>query len=632
MKASKAKMNTETLRKYAYALHLPPEIFFPVIRHFVLCLERNGSEWTCNRFKSVKLDFIRLKAGLPAQSPWVARENNKFKGPFGGLQSWCSHSYKRWSKAIQLLQIYSTLYASEVTPSQAKKFVDAVCSHNDSQHFDKYNNLLLEAVHDWFPKQSWYPDPDSLLSYPVSNTRREPDAEGKSHPEGEKTLYCAQTFLDNTAFGIGLVRDFPDLFGNVLRDVGYNFEETRYLCKNTKFLKYNFTAGKIGLIQEPGMKLRAVANPARVFQCALKPLGDQLYRKLQTLPWDCTHEQDRPFVVLQRHLENKQNCHAVDLSNATDFFPLSFQLSMLNKLFIRKDAIQLFELLSRSEWYCDLTETKRIKWTTGQPLGLYPSFASFAMCHGFILYGLNGKKHDDKFFVLGDDVVILDDILFGKYMSFLNDMGIPFSPSKTISSNYLTEFGGKIITQHGVMNQLKWRHVSDDSFLDLASLFGDRFKVLMRPRQRAVYECVKFIPTFMGGCGLNPDGIPLDLRIYMALTMMSESHDQFLLSYNRRLQQCNYCQGSPSLGPRWYFTSNPRGDVDQTSAQLAREILPFNVKRIINYSHEQINSAWQSMGSLLYWLSPSKTVLPIAGTSKRFSRLEVLESQLKKLL
>jgi hypothetical protein len=38
--------------------------------------------------------------------------------------------------------------------------------------------------------------------------------------------------------------------------------------------------GKIGFIQEPGYKLRAVANPNRVYQLSLEPMAEQLQRVL----------------------------------------------------------------------------------------------------------------------------------------------------------------------------------------------------------------------------------------------------------------------------------------------------------------------------------------------------------------
>jgi len=174
----------ETLMTYASVLKIPNEICLPVISDFIRMNECNGSEFVCSRFKAAKLDFIRLKAGKEPVSQWIGKKSpTHFSGSLGGLQTWSSKNWKNWSKAIQLLQVYSTEIASEVLPSQAKKFVDAVTYKNPNpDSFPEYGEMLIKGVKIVYPDKVGYPNPQPLLFYPVSSTRREPHASGKSYP------------------------------------------------------------------------------------------------------------------------------------------------------------------------------------------------------------------------------------------------------------------------------------------------------------------------------------------------------------------------------------------------------------------------------------------------------------------
>jgi len=101
---------------------------------------------------------------------------------------------------------------------------------------------------------------------------------------------------------------------------------------------------------------------------------------------------------------------------------------------------------------------------------------------------LAGGRYTNQFFVLGDDVVILNDELYDKYIAMLDRMGCPWSKEKSLSSDKLCEFAGKIVTSKWVIPQLKWRKVSDDNFLDVAKLLGIRSRCLFTRQQREVFD------------------------------------------------------------------------------------------------------------------------------------------------
>jgi hypothetical protein len=341
-----------------------------------------------------------------------------------------------------------------------------------------------------------------------SDSRRAPVLTG-SVPEPEGILDSSLYLLD-TVEGWKHYTKYMSYYAPVLVDVLPYDILRKGMAAPTKSLG-SLHVGRVGLIQEPGYKLRAVANPGRVFQRVLEPLGDSIYSLLKHLPWDCTFEQSKALPHLQKALASGRTVSSIDLSGATDWFPLSLQIHVL--AWLLKDSpglVDLFEEISQSTWV--MPKHGEISWSRGQPLGLYPSFGSFALTHGLLLLGLCGKEYNHQFFVLGDDVVILDTQIADKYMTLLRELGCPYSDSKTIRSDKLAEFAGKIVTPTEVIPQLKWRDVSDDSFVDIARLLGPRSVRLMNYRQRRVIRFIAEVPDFLGGLGWNPKGKPLEDR------------------------------------------------------------------------------------------------------------------------
>jgi hypothetical protein len=218
-------------------------------------------------------------------------------------------------------------------------------------------------------------------------------------------------------------------------------------------------------------------------------LGEEIYGVVRSLPWDCTFDQSKAIPAIQSHLLRGGQVHSIDLSNATDHFPLSLQETVLRTLFHKEDwdHIDLFIKISRGQWKSLLGD---LQWTKGQPLGLYPSFGSFTLTHGLLLLHLANGLYDHQFYVVGDDVVILDEKLREKYISMLDRMACPWSEDKSISSNKLSEFAGKIVTPTMVIPQLKWRRMSNDNFLDICRLLGSKSRALLTKRQQLVFDQV----------------------------------------------------------------------------------------------------------------------------------------------
>lgn len=537
------------LAVYADTFGIPREMSFPFITLFSNYIKNNGEEFAVRLFKDIKLSFITRKAhpGCKYFVPWLRHGSVNHKGPIGALERWCEKSHKRWSKVIKLLGIYTTIYSSTLLDAQEKKFLEGVLAV-DVEVPDDIRELIHHSAHDIKEhfngrRHTVLRPPKHLWEYSVSKTRRAPLPSGETYPE-DQMVWKTLLYTRFTSFGMGIRGRFRGIFDPLEHGIDVDFPDD-----TPDSVCFRNSVGKIGFIQEPGMKLRAVANPGRIYQCALRPLGDSLFRIAEGLPWDCTFDQKKAIPHIQQHLSNKGVCHSVDLTGATDYFPLSLQMDLLKSLYKedRLGYVDLFYMISRGEWLYSSTKPT-IRWTKGQPLGLYPSFPAFAITHGALLYALNDFVHDNQFFILGDDVVIMSDDLYERYISVMKRLECPISASKSISSSEIAEFAGKIITQDDVILQLKWRHVSDDSFLDTMRNLGPTAISLLRPRQKKICKLLMEVPDFMGGLGYNPHGLPLAERVYRSLVLLGDPRVRsYLLSLNRFVTTNNYTSGHGNI-------------------------------------------------------------------------------------
>ena len=461
---------------------------------FTSWLTHNGPEWSIKRLKSLKVDLIRQVDNLPALTTYVRKNRRgEFHGIIGSLFRLARSSEKQFSKVLQVFCIYTSKISPVVTMSQHKKFFSAVTSVTPPRIPPDLAERVISTTFSYIGRQEVSRECDvSLVTYRGSKEKFAP------LPFKEYTVRQSDAIFDdmrwfNTPTGQVHAWEFASLYRPVFSGiVGLGS------CDPTPvFSNFPTFAGEVHYIQEPGYKLRAVASPYRVHQLALRHIGDSLGKIVRSLPWDCTFDQERSFPIIQEVLRSGRCVHSVDLSNATDYFPLDIQLMILRSVYGDIDDIKLIERISRMDWKSSLGT---VRWNRGQPLGLYPSFFMFTLSHGIILQALS--ESDGQFLVVGDDVVIFDDELFRKYLNLLEYLGCPHSPEKSISSRVLAEFGGKVITKTKVIPQLKWRKMSNDSFLDLAKLLGRKSRSLMTKRQQKVFDSVKsLLPPV--GCNMS---------------------------------------------------------------------------------------------------------------------------------
>lgn len=290
-------------------------------------------------------------------------------------------------------------------------------------------------------------------------------------------------------------------------------------------------AGSIGCIQQEALKARWIANPNRVTQSFLTPLGEHWYSILRSLPTDCTFDQEMGTQWVQQQLKSGVTLAGADLSSATDLLDRELCLRMITQVYLGRsfdkkedwtlpvetsyrNAIDHFMEISSMDWV--YPEGGLVNWDRGQPLGTYPSFAMLGLTNNALgrQACLNVGISPDSFRVIGDDIII-DQRALSEYVRLIELCGGSINHSKTLTSDRCAEFAGRVITPQRCMNKtVKYKDMSDNSFMQIVSDLGDQAKHLLRPRQRHQYEEFKYVPGIVvdGPYSKNSFGIPLYLR------------------------------------------------------------------------------------------------------------------------
>jgi hypothetical protein len=212
--------------------------------------------------------------------------------------------------------------------------------------------------------------------------------------------------------------------------------------------KFKELLRRLVVIQDKEGKSRIIAILDYWSQCALKPLHDSVMEILRSLRSDMTY--DQAYIPLD--IIDDQIISSFDLVSATDRFPLSFQKRVLNMLIGPKKSDAWSAILTSLPFYCDgVNHTFR----TGQPLGAYSSWAVFTLCHHIIVrIAMNrvGVPYTDKVYrILGDDIVIFNNLVSEQYVTLMHELGVEISKSKTHRSKVFFELAKRqFIKQNNV--------------------------------------------------------------------------------------------------------------------------------------------------------------------------------------
>lgn len=559
---------------------------------FAVCVDRwihcSGVDWTVKRLKSLKVDLYRVRSGLTPLTPCAKNKYGEPKGVIGSLFRYALKSERNFQSVVHTLMVYSLFKHEKLTRAQQEKWKKAVDAPSTPIPSTIQSRLAI-WMNDRIKRHSLTLGlPRPIMTHRGSLSKKAPLLENKSIQQDRSGLTSLIYF--STGAHYDLWRRYRSLYSHVTDGVDIN--AFKYCVNDAIFPDHQQVwGGEIHFLQEPGLKLRAIASPFLVHQEALRPLGMALYSFMRTLPWDCTHDQSKPVSHVQAALTSGRMIHSVDLSNATDYFPLEVQLQVLTHLIGDHPSIDLFSEISRSLWRSSIGKTR---WSKGQPLGLYPSFAAFGLSHGILLASLLRKEYEGEFYVLGDDVIILDDSLYAKYIETLELLQCPYSPEKSISSNKLCEFAGKVITGNQVLPSYKWRELSDDNFLDILRNYGRRAVSLLSSSQRNVVDKVKHL---ISPIGLNWSYPGSSLESMSAATraiyrQIDRDEQSLTELYSTMLRNFYSVPSSTEFSQRNYTGEKPK---ESTTECLLRSIDTDRLLQIAQTFDEKVNSTLQQV-------------------------------------
>lgn len=171
-------------------------------------------------------------------------------------------------------------------------------------------------------------------------------------------------------------------------------------------------------------------------QTVLKTIHDNLFQGLRRIPMDRTFVQAEGLDLGKP----SDHYHSLDLSSATDRFPMQLQQKLIAALIGRNKAAAWARILVKYPY--DLNG-EQILYRTGQPMGAYSSWPAFTMTHHLLVYAAArevGLTNFTGYALLGDDIVICHDQVADKYREFLQILDVPISEQKSHVSKDTFEF------------------------------------------------------------------------------------------------------------------------------------------------------------------------------------------------
>nr|AAZ99833.1 RNA-dependent RNA polymerase [Thielaviopsis basicola mitovirus] len=202
-------------------------------------------------------------------------------------------------------------------------------------------------------------------------------------------------------------------------------------------------SGKLGIVKDPEGKRRIIAMVDYHSQLVLRSIHDGLLNKLRNLPQDRTYNQD-PNNAWE---ENKECFHSLDLSSATDRFPVKLQSRLLTEMYSDPSFGENWMNLLLNRDYLLPEEGlsgERLRYAVGQPMGAYSSWAAFTLSHHLVVAWCTYKSkkviRSSQYIILGDDIVIKDNDIARKYIGQMSKLGVAISMQKTHVSKDTYEF------------------------------------------------------------------------------------------------------------------------------------------------------------------------------------------------
>lgn len=193
------------------------------------------------------------------------------------------------------------------------------------------------------------------------------------------------------------------------------------------------------LIQFPEKagKTRTVAIVDYYSQRALRPLHKSLMAILKRLESDGTYSHNNIGLYAKQLTKEKSFIFCADLTAFSDRFPAIIQRELLFEL-MKEDnqcASALWTLLAKRTFTVAWNGDK-VTYNCGQPMGAYGSWPLCSLAHHLVVEycGRNIKDIKSKYKMIGDDIIICDEILSQEYIKVMDALNVSINYNKTVTS------------------------------------------------------------------------------------------------------------------------------------------------------------------------------------------------------
>lgn len=485
----------------------------------------NGPSWVVSRIKGLRQWYESSLAGNPKPPEWFKHSKEGY--PLG-IWKWVFNLPPQ--KALGILSLDTVFYEKQLSPAQEEKFFKGLEGGKTQSLADLkgiFEDLGLKGpaisrrlLPERMPKIPLPTLFDMNGSVPFNQGRSVMRPDGKLGNALEATVQSWKDIPEATFEFLGREGLWSLTPLSVLGNE-YALELSR---------KRTSVVGRIGIIQEPELKARIVANPNRITQVTLDPLK-QVYMDLaHHLATDVTFRQEEGVRWCRQQLAAGVTLAGSDLTSASDLLDLECCLELVNRVFGLSrisgylDHVSYFEEISRGMWYFPSRNTY-VQWKSGNPLGTGPSFGLLTLTNNAsaLLSMVMAKEEGvlskelnppDCFRVVGDDIIMRAE-MSPYYTQVINLLGGEINHSKTIESDKVAEFAGRVITPtSSYLKKVKYSEPSDNSFMSYMSQLGSQAQYFLRPRQRKVWKHLAEVPGVVvdGPWMKDSYGIPFEER------------------------------------------------------------------------------------------------------------------------
>lgn len=281
----------------------------------------------------------------------------------------------------------------------------------------------------------------------------------KGSPFGPATISGPFALFYMIEFGQSMLTNFlklvgesayTQLFGNYIKEL---MQDHRLMTPG----KVIGSLGKTSIVKDPELKRRVIAMLDYNSQLLLRPIHDDLLKLLSKLPQDRTYTQDPHNNWKPRG----NRFWSLDLTAATDRFPIDLQEKVISTIYQNREFASAWRniLIDRDFSY---EEGKYVKYSVGQPMGAYSSWATFTLTHHLVVAWaakLSGLDNFNNYIILGDDIVINHDTVAQNYIAVMNKLGVEISLQKTHVSFNTYEFAKRWIRKGTEISPLPLRGI-----------------------------------------------------------------------------------------------------------------------------------------------------------------------------